>query len=470
MFLEHVFWSGSLFFVRGLAHIYFISLIFMKRKFLQLVLLLLCIISTYPVYSETGKGSKEAETYQHLETFANVLDLLQKHYVDKVESSDVLIGAINGMLSSLDPHSSYMSPEDFKELQEDTRGSFSGIGIEVTVRDGVLTVVSPIAGTPAYKQGVKAGDQIVRINDISTRGMTLPDAVKILRGNQGEKVAITIRRAGLNELLDMVFVRDIISNHSVIAQKLGEGFHRIQVTSFQATTTRDFKKALRKAAQKGVIQGIVLDLRNNPGGLLDQAVQLADVLLESGVIVTTRGREKENDMHFEARRGKIRYTFSVVVLVNGGSASASEIVAGALQDHKRALILGTRTFGKGSVQTVVPLPNGAGVRLTTARYYTPSGRSIQATGIVPDMIIPYEEKEITGQGSAPHTRLREEDLPHHFENSDDTEVDEQERKKKKKHQPENLSINEISARLAKDNQLHAALFILKNTVGPLRKP
>ncbi|MCW5204437.1 S41 family peptidase, partial [Desulfobulbus sp. N2] len=342
--------------------------------------------------------------------------------------------------------------------------------IEVTVRDGVLTVVSPIAGTPAYKQGVEAGDQIVRINDISTRGMTLPDAVKILRGNQGEKVAITIRRASLNELLDMVFVRDIIPNHSVIAQKLGEGFHRIQVTSFQATTTPDFKKALRKAAQEGVIQGIVLDLRNNPGGLLDQAVQLADVLLESGVIVTTRGREKENDMHFEARRGKIRYTFPVVVLVNGGSASASEIVAGALQDHKRALILGTRTFGKGSVQTVVPLPNGAGVRLTTARYYTPSGRSIQATGIVPDMIIPYEEKEITGQGNAPHTRLREEDLPHHFENSDDTEVDKQEQKKKKKHQPENLSINEDSARLAKDNQLHAALFILKNTVGPLQKP
>ncbi|RWX49790.1 carboxyl-terminal processing protease, partial [Candidatus Electrothrix marina] len=336
----------------------------MKRKFLQLVLLLFCIISAYPVYSEPEKGQKEAETYKHLETFANVLDLLQKHYVDKVESGDVLIGAINGMLSSLDPHSSYMSPEDFKELQEDTRGSFSGIGIEVTVRDGVLIVVSPIVGTPAFKQGVKAGDQIVSINNISTQGMTLPDAVKLLRGNQGEKVAISIRRAGLNELLDMVFVRDIIPHHSVIAQKLGDGFHCIQITSFQATTTRDFKKALRKAAQEGVIQGLILDLRNNPGGLLDQAVQVADVLLESGVIVTTRGREKENDMHFEAQPGKIRYTFPAVVLVNGGSASASEIVAGALQDHKRAVILGTRTFGKGSVQTVVPLPNGAGVRLT----------------------------------------------------------------------------------------------------------
>ncbi|CAK8715711.1 Carboxy-terminal processing protease CtpB [Candidatus Electrothrix laxa] len=440
----------------------------MKRKILQLVLLSFCIIFAYPAYCETEKAQKEAETYKHLETFANVLDLLQKHYVDKVKSSDVLIGAINGMLSSLDPHSSYMSPEDFKELQEDTRGSFSGIGIEVTVRDGVMTVVSPIAGTPAYKQGVKAGDQIVRINNISSQGMTLPDAVKLLRGNQGEKVAITIRRAGQNELLEMVFVRDIIPHHSVIAQKLGEGFHCIQVTSFQATTTRDFKSALRKAAQEGVIQGIVLDLRNNPGGLLDQAVQLADVLLESGVIVTTRGREKENDMHFEARRGKNRYTFSVVVLVNGGSASASEIVAGALQDHKRAVILGTRTFGKGSVQTVVPLPNGAGVRLTTARYYTPSGRSIQATGIVPDMIIPYEEKDISGQGSAPDTRLREEDLPHHFENSDHKKVDDQGQKKKKKIPSENLAVNEISDRLAGDNQLHAALFILKNMAGALQ--
>jgi carboxyl-terminal processing protease len=447
----------------------------MKRKFLQLVLLLFCVISAYPVYSETEKGQKEqkghkeAETYKHLETFANVLDLLQKHYVDKVESSDVLIGAINGMLSSLDPHSSYMSPEDFKELQEDTRGSFSGIGIEVTVRDGLLTVVSPIAGTPAYKQGVKAGDQIVRINNISTQSITLPDAVKLLRGNQGEKVAITIRRPGLNELLDMVFVRDIIPHHSVIAQKLGDGFHCIRITSFQATTTRDFKKALRKAAQDGVIQGIVLDLRNNPGGLLDQAVQVADVLLESGVIVTTRGREKENDMHFEAQREKIRYTFPAVVLVNGGSASASEIVAGALQDHKRAVILGTRTFGKGSVQTVVPLPNGAGVRLTTARYYTPSGRSIQATGIVPDMIIPYEEKEITGQGSSPDTRLREEDLPHHFKNNSHKKVDEQGQEKKKKVQSENLVINEILDRLAEDNQLHAALFILKNMANTLLK-
>ncbi|CAK8724231.1 Carboxyl-terminal processing protease [Candidatus Electrothrix aarhusensis] len=449
--------------------IHFIFLIFMKRKLLQLILLLLCITSAYPVYSATEKGQKEAETYKHLETFANVLDLLQKHYVDKVESSDVLIGAINGMLNSLDPHSSYMSPEDFKELQEDTRGSFSGIGIEVTVRDGVLTVVSPIAGTPAYKQGVKAGDQVVRINNISTQGMTLPDAVKILRGNKGEKVAITIRRAGLNELLNMVFVRDIIPHHSVIAQKLEKGFHRIQITSFQATTTRDFKKALRKAAKDGVIQGLILDLRNNPGGLLDQAVQIADVLLESGVIVTTRGREKENDMHFEAHPGKVRYTFPVIVLVNGGSASASEIVAGALQDHKRAVILGTRTFGKGSVQTVVPLPNGAGVRLTTARYYTPSGRSIQATGIVPDMIIPYEEKEITGQGSAPDIRLREEDLPHHFENNGYEKIDEQGQKKKKKTRSKNLAVNEISDRLAKDNQLHAALFILKNMASTLQK-
>ncbi len=421
----------------------------MKRKKIQLILVLFCIISACPGYSETEKAQKEADTYRHLETFANVLDLLQKHYVDKVNSGDVLIGAINGMLGSLDPHSSYMSPEDFKELQEDTRGSFSGIGIEVTIRDGVLTVVSPITGTPAYKEGVKAGDQIVRINNISTQGMTLSDAVKELRGNQGEKVSISIRRKGLNELLDMVFVRDIIPHHSVNTEELGDGFHYIQVTSFQATTTRDFKRELRKAGQKGEIQGIVLDLRNNPGGLLDQAVQLADVLIENGVIVTTRGREKENDRNFDAQQGKNRYTFPVVVLVNGGSASASEIVAGSLQDHKRGVILGTRTFGKGSVQTVVPLPNGAGVRLTTARYYTPSGRSIQTTGIVPDMIIPFEEKKITRKGGASDNRLREEDLPHHFKNNVQKKT----------------TVPEVAKQLAEDNQLHAALFILKNMAG-----
>ncbi|MCI5119684.1 MAG: S41 family peptidase [Candidatus Electrothrix sp. AUS4] len=434
----------------------------MKRKILQCVLLLFCTVTAYPVYCETGKEQGDVETYKNLETFANVLDLLQKHYVDKVESKEVLIGAINGMLGSLDPHSSYMSPEDFKELQEDTRGSFSGIGIEVTVRDGFLTVVSPIAGTPAYKQGVKAGDEIVKINNISTQGMTLPDAVKLLRGNQGEKVAITIRRSDLNELLDMVFVRDIIPHHSVIAEKFGGGFHYIQITSFQATTTRDFKDALDKAAQDKKIQGLVLDLRNNPGGLLDQAVQIADVFLESGVIVTTRGREKENDMFFEAHDDKMQYRFPAVVLVNGGSASASEIVAGALQDHKRAIILGTRTFGKGSVQTVVPLPNGAGVRLTTARYYTPSGRSIQATGIVPDMIIPFEEQLAAGQASASNTRLREEDLPHHFENSVQKNTDELIGKKKKNIRPKKRTGNAFSDRLAEDNQLQVALFILKN--------
>lgn len=434
----------------------------MKRKFLLIVLLLFCTLAAQPGYCEAEKGQGDVETYKSLETFANVLDLLQKHYVDKVESKEVLIGAINGMLGSLDPHSSYMSPEDFKELQEDTRGSFSGIGIEVTVRDGILTVVSPIAGTPAYKQGVKAGDEIVKINNISTQGMTLPDAVKLLRGNQGEKVAITIRRSDLNELLDLVFVRDIIPHHSVVAEKLGGGFHYIQITSFQATTTRDFKKALRKAAQDEKIQGLVLDLRNNPGGLLDQAVQIADVFLESGVIVTTRGREKENDMFFEAHRDKTQHRFPTIVLVNGGSASASEIVAGALQDHKRAIILGTRTFGKGSVQTVVPLPNGAGVRLTTARYYTPSGRSIQATGIVPDMIIPFEEKMEGGQRNTPSTRLREEDLPHHFENNAQKKPDELMGKKKKNIRPKKYAGNTLADRLAEDNQLQVALFFLKN--------
>lgn len=434
----------------------------MKKKYLWVCFLLLGTLSSTSVFAEAEKRrQKEAETYKYLETFANVLDLLQKHYVDEIKNSDILIGAINGMLNSLDPHSSYMSPKDFKELQEDTRGSFSGVGIEVTMREGALTVVSPIAGTPAFKQGIKAGDRIIRINQQSTRNMTLADAVKLLRGNRGEKVALSIRREGLGKSLEIVLVRDIIPHHSVVSMKMGPGLHYIQITNFQATTTRDFQDALEKAARRKPIKGLLLDLRDNPGGLLEQAVKVADVLINKGVIVSTRGREKEHDMLFEAHKFAKNYTFPVIVLVNGGSASASEIVAGALQDHDRAVVLGTRTFGKGSVQTVVPLPNGAGVRLTTARYYTPSGKSIQAKGITPDMIIPVEKE--SENDSTDSGRLREEDLPHHFENGDGADQENPKKKKNNLKRADGRSY-EITERLTKDNQLQAALFILKKLV------
>ncbi len=423
------------------------------------LLCFLFVLSAGSLFAEADNQQQETDTYRNLETFANVLNLLQQHYVDEISSRDVIIGAINGMLTSLDPHSSYMSPEDFQELQAETKGSFSGIGIEITVRDGVLTVVSPIEGTPAYRQGMQAGDQIIKINGQLTKDMTLMDAVKQLRGDRGSEVTISIHRKGWQGLQDMVLVRDVIPLHSVKSMQLEPGLLYVRVTNFQSTTTRDFRKVLQKATKNTPISGLILDLRNNPGGLLDQAVKITDVFIDNGIIVSTRGRDPEQDMIFEAHRGTDRFDFPMIVLVNGGSASASEIVAGALQDHDRAIIIGTETFGKGSVQTIVPLPDGAGLRLTTARYYTPSGDSIQATGITPDMVVPFDEPTGKGIGGEKNWSIREKDLPHHFENGDSK------KKEKEKGKEEDAEQQEVEQRLATDNQLRTALFLLKNLKG-----
>jgi carboxyl-terminal processing protease len=394
------------------------------------------------------------ETYKNLEVFSNVLMLLQEHYVDTIDPHEVISGAINGMLTSLDPHSSYMVPDDFKELQEETHGSFSGIGIEITIRNGILTIVSPIEDTPAYVKGLKAGDQIIQIEDESTKNMTLMDAVKRLRGKKGTSVTISIFRLGWQELKDFTIVRDKIPVHSVKSTELKPGLLYIRIANFQENTTRDLLEALRDQEDRMVISGLILDLRNNPGGLLDQSVKVADIFLDKGVIVSTKGREKDQDMVFEAHINNEKYQFPMIVLVNGGSASASEIVAGALQDHSRAIILGTETFGKGSVQTIIPMPDGAGLRLTTAKYYTPSGDSIQATGIKPDIVVPFiptngdQDTEQNG-----HARLREKDLPNHLEN-DKPESSKKETKEDKEKAG-------IEKRLHSDNQLRTALYILK---------
>lgn len=430
---------------------------FVLEPFMKRICLLLCfllVLSAGSLSAETDNQQQETDTYQNLETFANILNLLQQHYVEEIKSRDVIIGAINGMLISLDPHSSYMSPEDFKELQEETKGSFSGIGIEITVRDGVLTVVSPIEGTPAYRQGLQAGDQIIKINGQLTKNMTLMNAVKLLRGNRGDEVTISIHRKGLQGLQDIVLVRDVIPVHSVKTMVLDPGLLYVRITNFQSTTTRDVRKALQNGEKKQPINGLILDLRNNPGGLLDQAVKVSDIFLDKGIIVSTRGRNSDEDMIFEAHRGTGRYVFPMIVLVNGGSASASEIVAGALQDQGRAIIVGTQTFGKGSVQTIVPLPDGAGLRLTTARYYTPSGDSIQATGITPDMVVPFDKSADNETGGDTNRSLREKDLPHHFENNNG--------KEKEKNKPADSEQQEIKQRLAMDNQLRTALYLMKN--------
>ena len=326
------------------------------------------------------------DAYQNIEAFANVLTMVQKNYVDDVSTDQLIDGAINGMLSSLDPHSAYLTPDLYKELQVDTRGSFGGLGIEITQRNGVLTVVSPIEDTPAFRAGIKSGDQIIKIDNEFTKDMTLLQAVKLMRGPEGSKISLTIRRENVPDWIDLTLKREVIQIKSVKYRVLEPHYGYLRITQFQERTEHDAKNAL--AAMEKEARRVCRDWCSTcatiPGGLLSQAVKVADLFLDSGLVVYTEGRLENQAQKFYAHKGTGNTDYPMVVLVNGGSASASEIVAGALQDHKRALVLGTQTFGKGSVQTILPLADGdAAIRLTTARYFTPNGRSIQATGITP---------------------------------------------------------------------------------------
>ena len=403
-------------------------------------------------------------TYRQLEIFSNVLSILQENYIDEINADETIEGAISGMLLSLDPHSSYLTAEDFNELQEETRGNFSGVGIEVTVRDGILTIISPIEGTPADKAGLQAKDLIVKINDEATKNMPSMEAIKQLRGPKGSEVTVAIYRDGWQELKEFTIVRDIISLHSVKGLFLEPGFAYVRITNFQRQTTNDAKKLLTELEQKNHIKGLILDLRNNPGGLLDQAISISDIFLEEGLVVYTRGRIQEQNMTFQASANNGKNLYPLVILVNEGSASASEIVAGAIQDHKRGVIVGTQTFGKGSVQTILPMPGGSGLRLTTARYFTPNGRSIQATGIVPDVEVPHIP--YVKQQKEDHILpdfVREADLKNHILNRD-------EQTDKIKERSTNTSDEDTSKqerktaknRLKRDNQLRTALNILKS--------
>ena len=326
-------------------------------------------------------------SYEHLKVFTEVLSLIQANHVDEAKPRDLIYGGIKGMLETLDPHSSFLPPDIFKEMQVETHGSFGGLGIEITVKDRQLTVVAPIEGTPADRAGVHPGDRIVKIDGNPTKDMTLIEAVKKLRGPKGTSVTLTILREESPGPFELTLVREVIEVKSVRAKDLGDGIAYIRISSFQERTGKDLLKAIEQFQKNGV-SALVLDLRNDPGGLLNQAVQVSDLFLDKGqLIVYTEGRIKNQDLRFSAEHGAQFPKVPMVVLVNGGSASASEIVAGALQDWKRALVLGTKTFGKGSVQTVIPLSDGSGLRLTTAKYYTPKGRSIHGTGIVPDIIV-----------------------------------------------------------------------------------
>ncbi len=362
-----------------------------------------------PAIAESGQD------YQELKLFTDVLAIVRKSYVEEVPMKDLIYGAINGMLGSLDPHSSFMPPDVYKEMRVDTRGEFGGLGIEITIRDQMLTVVSPIEDTPAFRAGLKAGDQIIMIGEESTKDMTIMDAVKKMRGPKGTSVTISVMRDDFEKPQEFTLVRELIKIQSVKAKTLEDGFGYVRLTQFQERTGDDLQKALEKLHQENPqgLSGLILDLRNNPGGLLDQAVKVSDLFLDGGLIVYTEGREEGSAMKFTAHQDGTEPDYPLVVLINGGSASASEIVAGALHDHDRAVILGTQSFGKGSVQTIMPLSDASGLRLTTARYFTPAGISIQAKGITPDIVVPAMEIKEVEEGRG--LRLREKDLTNHFE-------------------------------------------------------
>jgi len=414
------------------------------------ILLLFCLGLGLFFSGQAKVAAVPREDYESLETFTNILAIVRKNYVDEVNTKELMTGAINGMLNSMDPHSGYLTPELYKELQMDTQGRFGGLGIEITVRNGMLTVVSPIEDTPAFRAGIKAGDQIFKIDDEFTKDMNLMQAVKKMRGLKGSKLNLSIKREGVPDLLNFSIVRDTIRVQSVRSRVLEEGYAYIRLAQFQERSDRDLQKALENlSSEKGGIKGLVLDLRNNPGGLLTQAVRVADLFLDSGMIVYTEGRLENQKQKYFARKEGSWTEFPMVVLVNGGSASASEIVAGALQDHKRAVILGTKTFGKGSVQTILPLDDNSALRLTTARYFTPKGRSIQATGIVPDIVLENVPVQEARAEEKKRLGLREENLPGHLQNQQEQKEKEKQAQQEKEESVEN------------DGQLKRALELLK---------
>ena len=353
---------------------------------------------------------------EDLKIFAEIFGKIKSDYVEDIDDSQLLNDAIKGMLDGLDPHTVYLDPESFREMNIDTHGEFGGLGLEVTMENGVIRIVAPIDDTPAHKAGLKSGDLIISMDGVQVKGLSLGESVSLMRGKPGSEIVLTIVRKDRPEPFEVTLKRAIIQLESVRAELLETGFGYVRVIQFQTGTATSLRQQLARLAREAgtALKGLVLDLRDNPGGVLDGAIQVSDTFLRDGLIVSTRGRAEDSEVTFSASPKDYLNDAPLVVLVNGGSASASEIVAGALQDHGRALILGTTTFGKGSVQTILPMLNGAALKLTTARYYTPNDRSIQATGITPDVVSQPAESSQTPDGDA--SRLRESDLAGHLEN------------------------------------------------------
>ena len=404
---------------------------------------------------KVAKTAEQPLPIDELRTFTEVFSRIKADYVEPVDDKKLLRDAIQGMLSGLDPHSSFLDPEGFKDIRIGTEGEFGGLGIEVTMEDGFVKVVSPIEDTPAARAGLKTGDLIIRLDNKAVKGMTLNEAVKSMRGKPGSEINLTVVREGQPKPMVFTLARAVIKIQSVKHRMLEDGFGYVRITQFQANTGDNLKDALTKLKlqNKGNLKGMVLDLRNNPGGVLNAAVAVSDAFLTSGLIVYTEGRVSDAELKFSATPADLANGAPIVVLVNGGSASASEIVAGALQDHKRAVIMGTKTFGKGSVQTILPMTGGAALKITTARYYTPSGRSIQATGILPDVVT--EEAKVTKRDKADDS-LKEVDLSGHLENKIKDKDKDKDKSGAKKVAP---SVKLDSA--GEDYQLQEALNLLK---------
>ncbi len=466
-----------------------------KFRWISVWMVCLIIIGSLLVTGPSLAGAEEStsedeeekvSTYEKLKVFSEILSLLETSYVEEVENQSIIDGAIRGMLKTLDPHTTYMPPESYREMKVETSGKFGGLGIEISIRNGVLTVVSPIEDTPAFRAGIQAGDKIIKIEDESTLDMTLSDAVGHLRGDRGEPVTITIFRDGLKEPKEVTIVRDIIKVQSVKHKHYKKDIGYVKIRSFTKTTSTGLDKALRELKDEG-IDKLILDLRNNPGGLLNQAVEVSDRFIgRENLIVYTKGRSDDQNMRFTTHDNVDRVDYPMIVLVNGGSASASEIVAGALQDLGRAVILGTPTFGKGSVQTIIPLTDGSALRLTTARYYTPSGRVIQENGIDPDIVVEMpvpklededEDKENKDKEDSEKERmrkfLREKDLKKHLKGkkseevgADESQLDSEDVTKKdedaekEKEDEEEKAEQELREEMEKDPQLREAIALL----------
>ncbi len=396
-----------------------------------------------------------------LRNFSDIFARIKSDYVEEVEDKTLLENAIRGMLSGLDPHSTYLNPDEYKELKIGTTGKFGGLGIQVGMEDGFVKVISPIDDTPAYRAGLEAGDLIIRLNEKSVKGMTLNDAVKIMRGEPGTDIKLTVIREGADKPLPFTVTRDIISVKSVKSRILEPDFGYIRISNFQSKTARDLVSEVSdlKKENKKELKGLVLDLRNNPGGVLNAAADVSDAFINDGKLVFTKGRIDNSDFEFNAKPGDIMNGLPVVVLINGGSASASEIVAGALQDHKRAVIMGSKSFGKGSVQTIQELRSGGAVKITTARYFTPSGRSIQGEGITPDIIL--DRYEIKDAKDISALRIKESDLNGSISNPNKSKAQEAIKKATEEGESEEAEKEPVKFKASEDFQLYEALLLLK---------